>query len=157
MINNVTLLGRISNDLKMLQTVNQKNYLPFTVVVNQYFNGANEPHFIPCMAWGRNAENIAQYFHKGDLIGLTGYLSVRQTNIEGRKITQMNVSVSNFTFIPGSKNNKSQSTNLDNSTPKVEKVTLNSIDELLDKKFDDNHKNKGSEKTEINEDVLWNE
>ena len=154
MINNVTLLGRISNDLKMLQTVNQKNYLPFTVVVNQYFNGANEPHFIECVAWGRNAENIAQYFHKGDLIGLTGYLTVRKSNFEGRKINRMNVNVNNFTFVSSPKNKQQK-----NSAPSEQatEVSLNTIDDLLDKKFDNLTKNKENQNQEIDEDILWNE
>ena len=49
--------------------------------------------------------------------------------------------------------------NKKNSAPNEQatEVSLNTIDDLLDKKFDNLVKNKEEQNQEIDEDVLWNE
>ena len=90
MINQVTLVGRLTKDPELRYTPDGKAVSNITLAVNRNFRnsaGEYEADFLHCTLWKRAAENTAQYCRKGSLIGLTGRIqSRRYENQEGKKM-----------------------------------------------------------------------
>lgn len=75
MINRTVLVGRLTKDPEVKFTSSNIAYSRFTLAVNRTFTGANgerEADFIQCIAWRRQAENLARFVKKGSLIGVEG-------------------------------------------------------------------------------------
>lgn len=75
MINRTILVGRLTKDPELKYTTSNIAYTRFTVAVNRTFSGPNgerEADFISCVAWRRQAENVAKYVQKGSLVGIEG-------------------------------------------------------------------------------------
>lgn len=84
MINNVTLVGRLTKDPELKYTQAGVAVANFTLAVNRTFNnaqGEKEADFIMCQVWRKPAENVANYLKKGSLAGVTG--SIRTRHYEG--------------------------------------------------------------------------
>ena len=103
MINNVVLVGRLTADPELKKTQNDVAVVTFTVAANRKFKNAQgeyETDYINCVAWRKSAELLAQYFAKGDRIGVTGSLQSRSYEDKAgirRYITE--VVVDNISFI----------------------------------------------------------
>ena len=97
-MNSICLIGRLTADPDF-KIVNDKGLSKFTVAVNDRFNKDNAD-FIDCVAWGKIAELIADHFHKGKEIGLTGRLKQERWETgEGKKRNKITVICETFDFI----------------------------------------------------------
>ena len=76
MINQVTLVGRLTRDPELRKTNNGTPVVQFTVALNGYGDSAATT-FINVIAWKDLAENVNKYVKKGHLVGLTGRLQSR--------------------------------------------------------------------------------
>lgn len=107
MINNVTLVGRITKEPELRYTQQNKAVASFTLAVNRQFknsNGEREADFINCVIWGKSAENLANWTHKGQLIGVTGSIQTRNyENQQGQRVYVTEVVVTNFQPLEKSK------------------------------------------------------
>ncbi|ARJ39043.1 single-stranded DNA-binding protein [Sporosarcina sp. P21c] len=75
MINRVVLVGRLTKDPELKYTQTGIAVTRFTLAVNRAFanaQGEREADFITCVAWRKQAENIANYLRKGSLAGVDG-------------------------------------------------------------------------------------
>lgn len=75
MINRVVLVGRLTKDPELRYTPSGIPMTRFTVAVNRAFSnqsGEREADFISCVAWRKQAENLANFMKKGSLIGVDG-------------------------------------------------------------------------------------
>ncbi|WP_301108839.1 single-stranded DNA-binding protein [Sporosarcina sp.] len=75
MINRVVLVGRLTKDPELKYTQSGIAVTRFTLAVNRAFSnqqGEREADFISCVAWRKQAENIANYLRKGSLAGVDG-------------------------------------------------------------------------------------
>ena len=75
MINRVVLVGRLTKDPELRYTPSGVPMARFTVAVNRAFSnqqGEKEADFIGCIAWRKQAENLANFMRKGSLIGVEG-------------------------------------------------------------------------------------
>ena len=75
MINRAVLVGRLTKDPELRYTPNGIASCRFTVAVNRTFaneQGERDADFISCVAWRKQAENLANYQRKGALSGLEG-------------------------------------------------------------------------------------
>ena len=90
MINNVVLVGRLAKDIELKYTQSNVAVAKFTLVVNRKFknaNGEREADFINCVIWRQSAENLANWCKKGELVGITGSLQVRNyENQQGKRV-----------------------------------------------------------------------
>lgn len=95
-MNNVNLIGRLTNDIEIRHTNNGKAVCSFCLAVK----GVQETsYFIDCIAWETRAENIAKYFHKGDKIGVAGMITTRTwTDSEGKSRKTTEVLINSFDF-----------------------------------------------------------
>ncbi|MGE7940645.1 single-stranded DNA-binding protein [Lysinibacillus xylanilyticus] len=74
-LNRVILVGRLTKDPELRYTPNGVASCRFTVAVNRTFTKDGEEKqadFIQCVAWRKQAENLANFMKKGNLIGLEG-------------------------------------------------------------------------------------
>lgn len=75
MINRVVLVGRLTKDPELRYTPSGIPMTRFTIAVNRTFSsqsGEREADFIGCIAWRKQAENLANFMRKGSLIGVEG-------------------------------------------------------------------------------------
>lgn len=112
MINNVTLIGRMTKDTDLRYTQSGKAVATFTLAVNRNFTnaqGEREADFIMCTAWDKTAELLAKYTNKGSLVGVEGRIQTRNyENNQGQRVYVTEVVANNVQFLD-SKNDKSQS------------------------------------------------
>ena len=97
-MNSVCLIGRLTKDVQERRTQNGTAVVSFTLAVDRRKkdDGAD---FISCIAWGKSAETIAKYVHKGDLFGVTGYIQTRSYEKDGRRNYATEVVTTSFQFL----------------------------------------------------------
>ena len=103
MINNVTLVGRLTKDVELKYTPANQAVAQFTLAVNRTFknaNGERESDFINCVIWRKSAENFANFAKKGALIGITGRIQTRNyENQQGQRVYITEVIAENFQML----------------------------------------------------------
>lgn len=122
MINNVTLVGRLTKDPDLRYTQSGTAVATFNLAVNRNFtnqNGEREADFINCVIWRKAAETLANYAHKGSLIGVTGRIQTRSyDNQQGQKVYVTEVICENFQLLePKSANEQRQGNSNQNFNP----------------------------------------
>jgi len=90
MLNNISLVGRLTKDVELRYTPSNVAVATFTLAVNRTFkneNGEREADFINCVMWRQQAENLANWAKKGALIGITGRIQTRSyDNQQGQRV-----------------------------------------------------------------------
>lgn len=79
-MNTVQLIGRLTKDIDLKFTASGTAVGNFTLAVNRSFTnqqGEREADFIRCVIWRKSAENLANFTHKGSLIGVVGRIQTR--------------------------------------------------------------------------------
>ena len=103
MINNVTLVGRLTKDVELKYTPANQAVVQFVLAVNRTFknaNGERESDFINCVIWRKSAENFANFAKKGALIGITGRIQTRNyENQQGQRVYITEVIAENFQML----------------------------------------------------------
>lgn len=113
-MNNVSLMGRLTRDVDLRVTNGNFSVGRFSVAVDrklskekrQEAEANNQPtaDFISCVAFGKQAETIANYFSKGQRIAITGHIQTGSyENQQGQRIYTTDVVVDGFDFIESSK------------------------------------------------------
>lgn len=106
MLNQVTLQGRLVDDLKpgmIIHTADgDKVKYTFTVASQDEF-GKKATQFVPCAAWGKTGEFISKWFKKGYMIFLNGRLTSYKDfgELNGATVLELTVSRADF---PSEKN-----------------------------------------------------
>ena len=80
MLNKVILMGRLTADPVMRHTQSNTPVASFTLAVERDFRSQGrerETDFIDIVSWNKNAEFVCNWFHKGQLVAVTGRLQVR--------------------------------------------------------------------------------
>lgn len=128
-MNNVQLVGRFTKEPELRYSTgeNSNAILRFNIAVQRKFKSANgeyESDFPGCIAFGKTAEFIANYFHKGDPISITGRIQTgNYTNKEGVKVYTTDVVVNDVEFVPskgGGQNNNKTTSDGNGGNPKVD-------------------------------------
>ncbi|MFU2180734.1 single-stranded DNA-binding protein [Streptococcus pluranimalium] len=113
MINNVTLVGRLTKDVELRYTPSNVAVGTFTLAVNRAFkndNGEREVDFINCVIWRKGAETLANYAKKGSQIGITGRIQTRNyENQQGQRVYVTEVIAENFALLDSRNSNQQQS------------------------------------------------
>ena len=90
-MNIVILNGRLVRDPELKFGQSGKAYSRFSIAVDRPFQSSDKNtqtvDFINCVAFGKTAEFIGEYFRKGRKILLNGRLQMSQYESEGKKIT----------------------------------------------------------------------
>lgn len=104
-MNSLNLIGRLVADPEVRHTAGGTEVSNFRIAVQRDKEVAD---FIPCTAYGKTAENINRYFHKGEMIGISGSIRIDQWKNEmGENRSKTYCSVSRFDFVGSRKNDES--------------------------------------------------
>lgn len=107
MINDATLIGRLTKDPELRTTGSGLSVATFTLAVNRpYTNsqGERQADYINCVIWRKAAENFVNYTHKGSLVGIQGRIQTRSyDNNDGQRVYVTEVVVEHFTFLDSRK------------------------------------------------------
>lgn len=103
MLNNISLVGRITKEVDLRYTQSNVAVATFTLAVNRTFkneNGDREADFINCVMWRQQAENLASWCKKGALIGITGRIQTRSyDNQQGQRVYVTEVVAEQFQLL----------------------------------------------------------
>lgn len=127
-MNNITILGRLTNVPELKTTPNGVSVTSFNVAVDRDYkvNGEKMTDFLPCVAWRGTAEFISKYFVKGDMIAIVGSLESRKyTDKNGNNRISYEIIVKSANFCGGKKNNET------NNIPDVSEFETVENDEPL--------------------------
>ena len=105
-MNTVILMGRLVRDPKVDTSNSGLCYAQFTVAVDRprKKDAEKKADFPRCVAFGRTAEVIGDYIHKGDPILIEGRLQTDSyEDNNGDKRTSVDVIVNRFEFVSGRK------------------------------------------------------
>lgn len=121
MINSVCLVGRMTDNAELRYTPNNQAVANFRLAVNRNFksqNGEREADFINCVIWRQQAENLANWGKKGNLIGITGSIQTRNyENQQGQRVYVTEVVADNFQLLEFNKQNDQSQTQNHNQQP----------------------------------------
>lgn len=104
-MNKVILIGRLARDPEMRTTGSGISMTRFTVAVNRPFNpqnsnGQQQADFISCIAWRRQAENIAKFCSKGSQVAVEGRVQVSSFDgQDGQRRYTTDIVADNVTFL----------------------------------------------------------
>jgi len=120
-INKAIIIGRITQDLELKAMPNGNSVLNFSVATNYVYKDANgnkveETEFHNIVSFGKQAENIAKYFVKGQEIYVEGRLKTRNWDDKetGKKMYRTEIIVNQFEF--GAKPNGAGNSNYNNNS-----------------------------------------
>ena len=98
-----TGMGRLVKDPDTNYTQQGKVYTRFTLAVNRNYknaDGTQAVDFIDCVAWGKTAEAIGNFVHKGQRLLVEGTLNISSyEGKDGAKHRSAEINVRNFHFI----------------------------------------------------------
>lgn len=83
-MNKVIITGRLCRETELRTLPTGSITTDFTIAVDRRKKDAGAD-FIQCVAWGKTAEMLNQYVHKGEKVGVTGRLQVREYVKDGNK------------------------------------------------------------------------
>lgn len=120
MINNVVLVGRLVRDPELRYTPGNVATASFTLAVNRSYKnqaGEREADFINCVMWRQAAENLANWCHKGNQIGIVGRIQTRNyENPQGQRVYVTEVVAENFQKLE-KRDNSADTSSLDSQMP----------------------------------------
>lgn len=109
-MNKVILIGRLTRDPELRFTPGSGNAVTrFTIAAARPYK-REEADFISCVAFGKTAETIAQYFTKGTLIAVNG--NIRTGSYKAQDGTQKyttDVVIESFEFVQSGKSQNNTS------------------------------------------------
>jgi single-strand DNA-binding protein len=101
--------GRLTRDVEVRE-VGETKVAKFGIAVNRRFKKDGQPDadFINCVAFGKTAENIGNFFKKGSMICLSGRIQTGSYDKEdGTKVYTTDVVVEEFSFVESKKDSAS--------------------------------------------------
>lgn len=99
-MNSVSIVGRLCKEVDARATQDGRAVSRFTVAVDRRVKKEEQQtDFISCVAFGKTAEFVSTYFHKGMRIALNGSIRTGSyTNKNGQKVYTTDVVVENVEF-----------------------------------------------------------
>ncbi len=107
MINQVTLVGRLTKDPELRVTTEGNSVVNIILAVNRNYRnqkGEIDADFVQCTIWRKNAENLSLYCKKGTLIGLMGRIQTRTYESEDGRKYVTEVIAESVRFLEGKRN-----------------------------------------------------
>lgn len=110
-------IGRITKDIELRTTSNNKSLSQFTIAINEGYGEEQRTNYIDCTVWGKQAENMSKYCSKGSLIAIEGRLQTGSyEDKEGTKRKTTKVVAESIQFL-GNKKEENKEQVLEESDP----------------------------------------
>ena len=93
-INTCVFTGRLGADVELKHTQTGKSVARFRLAVGGFHK--DETSWLDFEAWGKTAEALAQYRHKGDSVGVVAHAVVDQWEKDGQKHSKVKFVVDNL-------------------------------------------------------------
>lgn len=122
MVNKTVIQGRMVRDVELRRTNGGTAVASFTLAWSEKYKDNERKLFLPCVAWGNNAEFASKWFPKGAEVVADGYLSSRQwqdKNGNNRETIELTVERMHFC---GTKSDR-------------QKENFNALTEFVEKEF----------------------
>ena len=103
-MNKCQLVGRLTKDPESVQTQSGTSMCRFSVALERRFKreGEQQADFPNCVAFGKTADFICQYFFKGKLIGISGHIQTSNyKNQQGQTVYKTDIVVDEAEFVGG--------------------------------------------------------
>ena len=133
-MNCVNIIGRLANDVELRRTQSGAACCSFTLAVRRP-KVKDTTDFHNFVVWQQGAEYLCQYGHKGDLVGVTGYMTTREwTDKDGNKRKVTEVTCESVELISSKRNseagnNTTQRQNSYQSQPSYSQQGFKTIDD----------------------------
>ena len=104
-MNNVTILGTLTRDLELKYTDSGSCIGNFGIATNEKWKDAQgqmkeKAQFFDVSVFGKTAETISNYFHKGSRILIEGSLDFQSWQTQtGEKRSKVGIKLKGFTFV----------------------------------------------------------
>ncbi len=102
MINKAILMGRLTHTPEKRYTQSNQAVCSFTLAIDRgrkNANGERETDFVNCVAWGKQADFVVQWFPKGAMAIVTGRIQSRNwEDKNGNKRVSVEVNVDEMSF-----------------------------------------------------------
>lgn len=128
-MNQCALIGRVTKDIELRYTQNQKAVARFTLAVDRR-KSDDDADFISCIAWNKTAEIMEKYVHKGDQVGVSGHIRTGSYEKDGHKVYTTDVIVEELKLL-GGKRDQAQQAKPEPKTDADGFMNANDIDEDL--------------------------
>lgn len=113
MLNKGILMGRLTRDPELRHTQSGTAVCSFTLAIDRDrkdANGEKQTDFIDCVAWGKQAEFVAQWFSKGMMAIVVGRIQSRKWQDQnGNNRTAIEINCEDVSFGETKKNRDSNS------------------------------------------------
>ena len=113
MLNKGILMGRLTRDPELRHTQSGTAVCSFTLAIDRDrkdANGEKQTDFIDCVAWGKQAEFVAQWFSKGMMAIVVGRIQSRKWQDQnGNNRTAIEINCEEVSFGETKKNRDSNS------------------------------------------------
>ena len=97
-MNKIILLGRLTKDIELKETVSGKSYTRVGLAVDRPFSKNKEVDFFNLVAWDKTAEMMSRYFEKGRRILVEGRMQMNNYEKNGVKVNGYDVVVVSVYF-----------------------------------------------------------
>lgn len=139
-MNKAIIIGRMTRraDIRYTQGENQTCIARFTLAVNRKYarQGDKDADFISCIAFGKTAEFLERYGHKGVKFVVEGRIQTGSyTNREGQKVYTTDVVVESIEFGESKSAAVSNNTNNDNMQQQTDENGFMLIPEGLEEEL----------------------
>jgi single-strand DNA-binding protein len=115
MINRWVGVGRLTKQPELKYSQSGVAVCRFTVACNRPFSnqdGNREADFINCVAWRKQAENVANYLDKGSLVGIDGRIQTSSFDgQDGKRVFMTEVVADSVQFLEPKSNPSEQQNN----------------------------------------------
>ena len=121
-MNNATLIGRLTKEPELRTTSTGKSTCTVNIAVDRFAveEDKQSVDFIPIQSWGKLAENLCEYQHKGSQIAVEGSIRFdNYTDADGNNRTRSYVLANRIEFL-GSSQKKEESQEVEESLSKDE-------------------------------------
>lgn len=100
-MNKVELVGRLTADPTVSYGNNGSSIARFNVACDRRYKAEGQPtaDFIGCIAFGKTAEFLEKYFHKGMRIGLSGRIQTGSYDKDGKKVYTTDIICKEVEFV----------------------------------------------------------
>ena len=101
-MNQLLFVGRLVRNPEIKEMEDGKKVSGITLAVPRTYknmNGEYDTDFIDVNLWGGFADNVVEYCHKGDLLGIKGSLNSRSIEEDGKKRNVLEVRAEKVTYL----------------------------------------------------------
>ena len=106
-MNRVILIGRLTKDPEMHTTQGDRpiSIARYSLAVDRRFkkDGEQNVDFINCVTFGKGAEFVERFFHKGMRVAVQGRIQINSYEKEGRRIYTTDIVVEDQEFVESKK------------------------------------------------------